>query len=192
MDALIAIAGIVVAGAITPGPNNFVVMRAGARAGLRGALPAVAGVVLGTLTLLGVVVAGAGAAFAVHPQLRTAVAAGGCLYLSCLGARLIAASFGENALHKTCAIESGFFALLGLQFLNPKAWVMVLTAAAATRAFAPLAVLFTAVPAICLLFWASLGSLLSESLRRRRIRAWFDRVMGGLLVASAALLLLET
>jgi threonine/homoserine/homoserine lactone efflux protein len=165
-------------------------MRAGARAGVLGALPAIAGVLLGTLTLLAAVLGGAGAAFAAHPALRTAVAAAGCGYLAWLGARLIAASFGESAPQERAAPEQGFFGVFSLQLVNPKGWVMVLTAAAATRSFAAVAVLFAAIPAVCLLLWAGPGSLFAEALRRKPVQAWFDRAMGGLLLASATLLLL--
>ncbi len=90
MDALIAAAGILLVGAITPGPNNFVVMTAGARAGITGAFPALAGIILGTLAMTAVVVFGAGAAFAAEPRLRTALTTAGCLYLAWLGLQLLA------------------------------------------------------------------------------------------------------
>ena len=59
MDALIGVAGIVLAAAITPGPNNFVVMDAATRHGLAGAVPAIVGVLLGSAALITVVLAGA-------------------------------------------------------------------------------------------------------------------------------------
>src|SRR4030095_11427989 len=89
VDALIAAAGILLVGALTPGTNNLVVMTACARAGVAGALPALAGIVLGTLAMTLIIVLGTGAAFAAEPQLRTAVTAAGCLYLGWLGFRLV-------------------------------------------------------------------------------------------------------
>jgi hypothetical protein len=54
--------------------------------------------------------------------------------------------------------------LFGFQFLNPKSWVLVLTATAATPAswsalarFGQLAALFAVIPTVCLLLWATLG-----------------------------------
>ena len=96
------------------------------------------------------------------------------------------------------ALPAGLAGLFAFQFLNPKAWVMALTAAAAIRAshplsaFARLAPVFTVIPAACLFLWASAGSLLSSALRRAAVRAWFDRAMGLLLFGSAALLFLES
>src|ERR1700688_931387 len=89
MEALIGAAGAIAAAALTPGPNNFVVMRTAARGGIAAALPAIGGVVLGSLLLLGVVVGGAGAAFEAVPHLRMALAIAGCLYLVYLGAQLL-------------------------------------------------------------------------------------------------------
>ncbi len=94
MEDLIAAAGALVAAALTPGPNNFVVMRAAARGGLIRALPPIAGIVLGSLALLAVVAAGAGAAFEAEPRLEPALAIAGCLYLVYLGIRLLASGSG--------------------------------------------------------------------------------------------------
>ena len=93
MDAFLALAAVVTVGAITPGPNNWVVMRAAARSGAAGAVPVIAGVVLGSLALLVLVAAGGGAAFEAEPRLRTALAIGGSLYLAALGARLVFQTF---------------------------------------------------------------------------------------------------
>lgn len=205
MEAVIGAAGLVFVAAVTPGPNNFVVMRAAARAGFAGVLPAIAGVVLGGLALLAIAVAGAGAAFVAEPSLRIVVAVGGCLYLSWLGARLVAGSFGKNAGYDDpdagkapSGAPSGAIGLFVFQFLNPKSWAMVLTATSAAQTgagilvtFAQLAVLFAVIPTVCLLLWAALGSAISKHLGRPPVRVWFDRAMGLLLVVSAVLLVVE-
>jgi threonine/homoserine/homoserine lactone efflux protein len=253
MEALIGAAGAIAAAALTPGPNNFVVMRTAARGGIAAALPAIAGVVLGSLVLLGVVVAGAGAAFDAVPHLRVALTIAGCLYLVYLGVRLLRGGSGggkeraparapqdaqdgkhmENvqAARETSQaaksqerLPAGVAGLFGFQFLNPKSWVLVLTATAATPAgsgglarFGGLAVLFAVIPTACLLLWAALGKATAVAAttepgtakheraeaglerdprgaaggRSGRARAWLDRVLGALLIASALLLLVE-
>lgn len=202
MDALIGAAGFLTVAAITPGPNNFVVMAAASRAGLLGALPAVAGIVSGSLVLLIFALAGVGAGLAAEPRLQWVITLAGCLYLSWLGAALFARTFNATPLlepGRSVALPSGAIALFGFQFLNPKSWVMVLTATSALQAelgavgaFSRLAVLFTVIPTLCLLLWSAFGSLMTHYLRREAVRRWFDRLMGCLLVASALLLLLET
>ncbi|WP_426753473.1 LysE family translocator [Myxococcus sp. Y35] len=198
MESVFAAAGLLTVAALTPGPNNLVVMQAGARSGWRGALPEILGAVLGGLGLLAVVMLGGTALFELLPAARTALAVGGCLYLLWLGAGLVLGSLRparpEAAVGPT-ALPAGVAPLLGFQFLNPKSWVMVLTAVSAVQvgstgaALAWLAALFVLIPSVCLVLWAALGALLSGALRRARVRAWFDRAMGLLLVASALLLL---
>jgi threonine/homoserine/homoserine lactone efflux protein len=194
METLIALAGLITVGAITPGPNNFIVLRTAARSGLAGTLPAVAGIVLGGLGLLVIAAAGGAALFDTLPGLRPALALGGCLYLVWLGFRLIADSFAPKENPAACArLPAGVAGLAGFQFLNPKSWVLVLTAVAAmplgtASAFLQLATLFVLIPAVCLLLWSACGALLMRALANARISAWFDRAMGGMLAASAAAL----
>src|SRR5262249_33886110 len=49
VSAVAGVAGLVAIAAVTPGPNNFIVLRAASQAGIRGAWSAIAGVVLGGL-----------------------------------------------------------------------------------------------------------------------------------------------
>jgi threonine/homoserine/homoserine lactone efflux protein len=194
METLIAVAGLITVGAITPGPNNFIVLRTAARSGLAGALPAVAGIVLGGLGLLVIAAAGGAALFDRLPGLRLALALGGCVYLVWLGFRLIADSFmAKDDSVAAARLPAGVAGLAGFQFLNPKSWVLVLTAVAAMPAqtasgFVALASLFVLIPATCLLLWSSFGALMMRALANASISAWFDRAMGGTLAASAAAL----
>jgi threonine/homoserine/homoserine lactone efflux protein len=196
MDALIAAAGVLLVGAITPGPNNLVVMTAGARGGIVSALPALAGILLGTLVMTTLVILGAGAAFAAEPRLRTVITATGCLYLAWLGLRLFAASDAMTPAGSAGAtgLPGHMGGLFLLQFLNPKAWAMVLTVtsgvpsgAGATR-IGLLIGLIVLIPTACLTLWAWFGSLMTRRLTHTREGKWFQRSMGALLVVSALLL----
>ena len=184
MSSLLAVTVIMLVAAITPGPNNLVVLRAAARGGARAAIPAIAGIVTGGLVLLGIVVAGGGAVFAMEPGLRLSVTFGGCTYLSWLGLRLIRGA-GSPSVHS--AQPEGALALFGFQFLNPKAWMMVLTttAAAPDLAIWQLAAVFVIVPVACLTVWAAGGAALTGFLARPTAAARFDHAMGALLVVSA-------
>ncbi|GAA0708709.1 LysE family translocator [Dokdonella soli] len=209
MTSWIAIAGLITVAALTPGPNNLIVLRAAARSGVIGAVPAIAGVVSGGLTLLVIVMAGAGALFTRWPALNTVLAISGASYLAWLGGRLIAPKAAKQTAPTISPTESGphvpetgqpragALGAFGFQFLNPKGWVMVITATSATQASAGpgvswrLALLFVLIPAACLFVWSSLGVLMSESLRRPRVRRGFDCLMGVLLLASSLLLLAD-
>jgi len=193
MNSLLAVAALLSVAAITPGPNNIFVLRTAAHGNLMKALPAVIGIVLGSVTLLAVVVAGAGAALTAWPALGAVVGTLGALYLVWLGFRMIA-SAGVEGLASN--LPAGVFGLFLFQFLNPKGWVMVLTVVAAGRekdaldTFLRLAPLFACISAICLLLWAALGSVLSGFLARPAARRWTDRMLGALLIVGAVLLLI--
>jgi threonine/homoserine/homoserine lactone efflux protein len=73
---------------------------------------------------------------------------------------------------------------------------MVLTVVAARHAtglagYLPLVLLFIAIPLACLLLWSLAGRMLAAHLARPRSRRRIDAAMGALLLASAALLLVD-
>lgn len=196
---MIGAAGLITVAAITPGPNNLIVMRAASHSGFMGALPAIVGILTGGLAMLLLVMAGAGVVFAAEPRLYSVITVGGGAYLCWLGASLVMGSFAKPGAHgvtQARALPAGAAALFSFQFLNPKSWVMVLTVTAAvqggaeepSQAFLPLAALFTVIPALCLTLWCALGVLTTTYFDRPRIRSWLDRVMGLLLFASALVL----
>jgi threonine/homoserine/homoserine lactone efflux protein len=197
MHHLLVLCGLLGVAAITPGPNNLIVLHAAGRAGVRGAIPAIVGVVAGGLLLLAVLALGVDAVFAAHPLLRRWIAVLGGLYLTWLGMTLVAEGIAPrrtNAAPRKSTLPTGTLALLGFQFLNPKSWVMVLTVLAALpvagwRGYLTLAGLFVLIPTLCLLLWAGLGAYLARWLAQPRIRRSVDTLMGALLVACAVLLL---
>ncbi len=200
MSMVLGIAALVGVSAITPGPNNVAVMGAAAHRGFAGALPAIAGVVLGTLIMLLVAVAGVGAALAAVPALGLLMSIAGCLYLCYLGGRMTTAraTGGANPRVAPAGAPSDMLGLFVFQFLNPKGWAMVLTAVSAAQAsggsatiVAYLAAIFVIVPGACLALWSVSGALLSSQLRRPMFRLWFDRAMGGALIASALAMLVN-
>ena len=92
---------------------------------------------------------------------------------------------------------AGIVRLFAFQFLNPKGWILVLTATSSLQTnlggvagLFPLAVLFALIPTICLGLWTSLGALMTKQLRGKSVLSWFDRLMGSLLIGFAIPLLL--
>ena len=199
MYRLFAVCGLLCVAALTPGPNNLVVLRASSQGGFRAALPAIAGIVLGGLLLLAVMALGTGAVFMERPGWRRGVGAVGAIYLVWLGMALFRAGLAARHAVTTKAgppLPTGVAGLMVFQFLNPKSWVMVLTVLAALPADSlhsqmTLAAMFVLIPTPCLLLWAALGAVLSRWLARPSIRRGVDVVMGTLLVGCAGLLLVE-
>src|SRR2546429_9756348 len=87
--------------------------------------------------------------------------------------------------------------LFDVQFTNPNAGVLILSAAAAARrsgrspsdVLITLVALLTVIPITCLMGWALLGRALMRCVQDGRRQAWLARAMGMLLIASAASLI---
>lgn len=197
MERLIAVAVLLAVAAITPGPNNLVMLRTAGRCGLRGAMPVIAGIVTGGLLVLALAMLGAGSLFAAYPSSQRWIGIAGALYLTWLGVLLCLSGLRPAPTSDqlaTPSLPSSALGLIGFQFLNPKSWVMVLTALATVHDIEPhgylsLVLLFMLIPTPCLLLWASLGALLTRWLARPNVRRGVDAGMGALLLASAGLLL---
>ncbi|MBZ0112881.1 MAG: LysE family transporter [Thermoanaerobaculia bacterium] len=202
---LVGAAGLLLAGAITPGPNNLVVMREAARAGWSAAIPAIVGTVLGGIALLIVVFLGLGVTLEYQPQLISALGVVGCLYLLLLGLRIAIPGqspiqpieTGKQTGKQTGKLPAGIWGLVLFQTVNPKAWLVVLTVTSSVRgpmgasALAPLLALFIVIPTSCLGLWSWIGVSIERSWQADHLRR-LDRFMGVLLVASALLLLYST
>lgn len=198
MEPLIACASLIALGAITPGPNNFAVVQIAVTEGVRSAIPAMAGIVLGGLAMLALGQVGLAALIDSHAWTRTAIAVVGGAYLVWLGLALVWRSFQPSAQPERGAPD-GLLALFVFQFTNPKSWTLVLTVSAAASsatdgvgrfaATATLFALFLTIPSIALIAWAALGHFIAPLLQESVARARFDRAMGLLLAASALALL---
>lgn len=180
---------------ITPGPNNVMLTASGANFGLRRTLPHMLGICGGCALQMLAVCAGLGAIFHRWPKLQDGLRWVGAAYLVYLGWRLLrpAAAACRAAPRPVTLLEAAAF-----QFLNPKAWVMTLTAATLflPRALAPPAaaaymlLVGVLLPAPCLLVWALFGSSLRSVLARRRGRLAFNSAMALALGATAVIMLI--
>jgi threonine/homoserine/homoserine lactone efflux protein len=192
MNPEIGISGLILSAAITPGPNNLIVLQLAGARGLKSALPAIAGIVAGGLLLIALVQIGLNALISRYPWLDNVFVVAGVVYLGALGLQLVYRSFATAGTKpgSVTVAPLGALALFFLQFANPKAWVLVLTISAAARAAASgqfaLPVLYAVICSASLLAWAVLGQVAARVLQSGLARARFDRVMGALLIASAA------
>ena len=193
--AFIAIAGLVFVAAITPGPNNFIVLSRAVHGGWGAALPAKFGVVAGTLCVLAIVVTGLDAFPAVFEPVRRMILWAGCLYLCLLGARML---LRPEEMQVEASGPQGFFALTGFQVVNPKTWVLVGTAYAALverteighSAWGLLALVLVAVTTPCLLAWSAAGVAIKNLMDDGYKSGLVQRCLGAALIASALTLLL--
>jgi threonine/homoserine/homoserine lactone efflux protein len=181
--------GVLVVAAITPGPNNFMVMEASARGGAAAASSVVLGIVLGSLGLLTLVSLGVGSLIHTYPRLSLVLSLIGAAYLAWLGASLIFRRAGTGVGENRHGMPTSLCGVAMFQLFNPKAWMLITTAVAAIGGAGNvlrLAALIVVISSTCLSIWALAGTASSRWLSRPRYRIWFDRTMGALLVLSAA------
>jgi threonine/homoserine/homoserine lactone efflux protein len=202
LNGYVSLTGLILVSVITPGPNNLLVLRMGSAGGVRSTLPAVAGIVAGGLTMLELGQMGIAATVSRYPAIRSAIGACGAIYLVGLGLLMMyrSAEAESSETLRMPAAPQGMWALFTFQFFNPKAWVLVLTVSSISDCMLAcnrntdqvmLAMLFMVIPGTCLLAWAWLGQAAARMLQRSGTRTGFNFLMGLLLVASAAQLLLH-
>lgn len=193
---LLSISGLIFVSAITPGPNNVIVLQRAMTHGARGAVAAIVAIVVGGVLMFALAQFGLAALLDAQPALRDALLLAGVAYLAWLGLRMMRAREDLPAAH---AARGNAAMLVAFQFANPKAWTLVVTTVAAYEAQAThtasgaltLPLLFAAIASASLFAWALFGQLAQRHLRSPVARRRFDRGMGALLIASSIAMLID-
>ncbi|WP_274628403.1 LysE family translocator [Arvimicrobium flavum] len=189
-DTFLALLAYAFVTSITPGPNNFMLLASGVNFGFARTVPHMLGIGIGFLVLLLAVGLGLGAALTAFPMLHTALKIVGGAYLLYLAWK-IAMSRSMSESGNADARPMRFIEAAAFQWVNPKAWVMAITAMAvytdAERPFLSVLLISTAFAAVNLpsvSTWAGFGmamrSFLSDPVRLK----WFNIAMGILLAAT--------
>ncbi len=179
----------VVVTTITPGPNNTMLLASGVNFGFRRTVPHILGISSGVFALMLCVGFGLGEAFRRVPVLFTALEAASVAYLLYLAWKI--GTSGELKVKKGEHRPMRFHEAIAFQWINPKAWMMVLTAATTIRLSADfgvntlaMGVLFYVIGLPCICVWAAFGTGVRRFLSNpRRLRA-FNIAMALALVAS--------
>lgn len=189
-DIFLALLAFAFVSSITPGPNNFMLLTSGVNFGFRRSLPHMLGIGAGFVALLLAVGFGLGAVLTAYPQLRLALKIAGGAYLLYLAWR-IAMSRSISARGADAAQPMTFLGATAFQWVNPKAWVMAVTAMALyTNPQAPflsvilVAIAFGVVNLPCVSSWAAFGTALRGLLSDPTRLKWFNIAMALLLAAS--------
>jgi threonine/homoserine/homoserine lactone efflux protein len=178
---------------ITPGPNNVMLTASGASFGFRRTVPHMLGICCGFVVQLLAVCAGLSALFSRWPQLQTALGWVGAAYLLYLGWRMLGRS---DAQARAGGRPVTFVQAAMFQFLNPKAWVMTVTAA---TLFLPrdMGLLFSGlymagvtegIGLPCMAVWALFGSSLKSFITGARGRRAFNVTMALALAVTAVMM----
>lgn len=188
-DLMIAFLGFAVVNAITPGPNNMMLMTSGVNFGFRRTMPHLAGVNLGFMLMLLLVGLGMGQIFAQFPVLYTGMKVLGALYLLWLAWKI--ARSGPIADGAEVGKPMTFLQAAAFQWVNPKAWAMVVGAVAAFTEPSSYTGSLIIITALYLLggtpssfVWVAFGTAMRRLLRNPVQVIWFNRAMALLLVLS--------
>ncbi len=199
MSVITAVIIIVIVAVITPGPNNFIIMSAAAHGGSKTAIPVGIGVIAGSLLLVSLIWIGAGVLFTVEPRILSILKTTGALYLTYIGMTIIMranSTVDQNAKGCEMVWPNTFYSVAVFQVINPKSWVLCITAfTALSEEFSAglssllLAIIISMLSVFGLSLWALIGSLMVNSLDDPIKRKWILRILGLLLLMSAASLL---
>ncbi|MDV4177148.1 LysE family translocator [Rhizobium brockwellii] len=189
LDTFLALVLFAFTTSITPGPNNMMLFASGVNFGFRRTIPHMFGIGVGFFSLLIGVGFGLGALLHTVPVVYTALKFAGGAYLVWIAWKIATSrSLSESS---TGAEPMSFFAAAAFQWVNPKAWVMAVTAMAtytnpqlylASVLIVGLAFAAVNVPSVST--WAGFGSALREWLSDPVRLKWFNISMAVLLVLS--------
>lgn len=175
---------------ITPGPNNTMILASGLNYGFVRSLPHLFGITCGFSFMIFASGLGLHAVFEQVPMLQIVLKYGGAIYLLWLAWKLAHAS-PMSAEQAALSKPMGFWAAAAFQWINPKAWVMSLTALTTylPQGFgvsdaALLAGVFGVIGTFCVGCWAGFGVAMRRVLQDPRAVRIFNIVMALALVAT--------
>lgn len=189
-EQFVSLIGFVMAMVGTPGPNNLMLISAGANFGFRRSLPHIFGIAFGCQILLLAAALGLGQLLSLYPQAMLVLRIAGALFLLYLAWGLLRArSFSgrqEGSAQPMTFLQAALF-----QWINPKAWMMTITAIATygdpaafpfTVTVISLAFVVLGLPLISV--WNLFGTSLRHWFRQEKYLLWFNRSMALMLVGS--------
>lgn len=182
---------------ITPGPNNLMVAVSGANYGFRRTIPHILGIAAGFTIMLIAVGLGLAQIFATYPWVQQVLKYASLIFLLYLAYKMGRARAptpaADSSIKKSFLISTGkpvnFFQAALFQWVNPKAWLMILGAVSTFTtqeslfSVGLLTVVFLIVCFPCNALWAGFGVMLSRFLTGNRLRV-FNWSMAILMIAS--------
>jgi threonine/homoserine/homoserine lactone efflux protein len=194
VERAVAFLAFAVVAAVTPGPSNVMLTAAGAHGGVLRGLPCLLGVSVSMGSMMFLVPLGLGSLVLGHPLALSLLRWAGAAVLFWLAWR-IATSGGAGAQAERRPVGFGEAALF--QWVNPKAWLVSVSAAAtyldgeagsAVGQAAVLGGLFVLAALPSGLVWLAFGAAVQRLLRGPRARGAFNVALGALLALSVALI----
>jgi threonine/homoserine/homoserine lactone efflux protein len=188
-DTLLALFLFAFTTSITPGPNNMMLFASGVNFGFVRTIPHMFGIGAGFLSLLIAVGLGLGALLHSVPLLYTALKFAGGAYLVWIAWKIgTSRTLSEG---RAGAVPMTFLQAATFQWVNPKAWVMAVSAMATytsqqsyLSSVMVVGIIFAVVNVPSVSTWAGFGSVLRQWLSDPVRLKWFNITMAVLLVVS--------
>lgn len=174
---------------VTPGPNNMMLLTSGLNFGFRRTLPHALGVALGFTVMVALVGLGLAGIFKAVPALLGVLKWAGAAYMVVLALKMARAAPLKDG--SAVGRPMTFLQAVAFQWVNPKAWIMAVTAAATYTApdsyvvsVLIVALVFGAVTLPSVSSWVLFGTALRRLLNEPKMLRLFNWTMAALLVAS--------
>lgn len=189
------------AGALTPGPNNMLLMSQGLRFGFRACLPYIFGVQLGFGLLLLAMALGLGLIINAAPWLLPVISICGAIWLAWLAWGFAKAAFAPDVTDDN-KVETykrerpiGLWEATAFQWINPKGLIFAIGVTGSYTALADSIVLRTSVIIVIFLFfgfvgnsaWAAAGGALNALLSTGRFKKGLNLFLALVIFATAGL-----
>ncbi len=194
IDLFVALVTFALVSSITPGPNNLMLLASGVNFGFRQTIPHMLGIGIGFTVMVILVGLGLGKLFEVYPAIYTGLRVAGGTYMLWLAWKI--ANSGPVGEGRSAGTPLTFIQAALFQWVNPKAWVMAVTAIATytlpndyLRSVLLLGAVFGAINLPAVSTWALFGTALKHVLNNPRVLRAFNITMAVLLVVSLAPLL---
>lgn len=178
--------------AITPGPSNILALISGSRVGIYRTLPFAIGSAGGAAFILLLTATGFSKLLIAYPLAQTLMALAGTLWLSWMAKQLFFAPLIDNSTLQSDVVTPGWKQGIGLQFINPKTWMMAITVSSlfATQAQEgithnlQLALIFFVIASPSITFWAVMGQAADRLIDGSSKQLQVNRILAALLFVS--------
>lgn len=180
--------------AVTPGPNNVMLTASGSAFGFARSIPHMTGIVIGFPLMVLAVGLGIGEIFIRYPQIHLVLKYVGAAYLLYLAWRIARA--GGTGDEDVGGRPLGFIEAAAFQWVNPKAWVITLSALPAFTTVGgnyhaetgviALVMCVVTVPAVVV--WCLFGVGIRQLVRSRETARIVNLALAGLVALSVLLL----
>jgi len=180
----------------TPGPNNAMLTASGIKFGFKKTLPHLFGIPFGHTIQISLVCFGLGTLFQKFPIIQFYLKWICFAYLLYLGWQIVG-SLANN--EKETGRPLKFYEAALFQFVNPKAWIVALTASTAffpneesfivATTFVAVTAPFICFPSICL--WTLFGASVRSIIKNSKIKKIIEYLLAVLLVVTAVIIIID-